>query len=515
MKEVERDSAPAQSFNVETAGAQSQKSLSRTIVVKITGPGLVICLILVLLSGIVVGTLVADRAGAAPTHQEQLRANAEAANSATSLSAAFAAATGAVEASVVHITTVDFDGDGEVYNQSSGSGVIVDPAGYIITNYHVIKDANKIKVRLIDGSMLTGNVAGFDEDTDIAVIKVVPGKPLKAAKLGDSDRVVVGDWVLAIGSPFGLEQTVTAGIISAKERVTDEKRSFQQFLQTDAAINPGNSGGPLVNMAGEVIGINAQIATHRGNFEGIGFAVPSTIFTDVYNQLLANGRVSRGYLGVFPTKVTPQFAQVYNMEQPVGALVHDLTDTDGPAAKAGLKSGDVIVEFDNYKIKDDRDLVRRIVATRVNTPVTLKYLRNGSLQTASVNLVERQDSAQPPKPHAITDLKPHIARVDKDAKSDQKLGFDTAPLSEMRAQQMGYKAITGVVVRTVNTDNVAYDAGLRDGDLIKEVNKQPINKQEDFLQAVNKLKSGDSLVFFIEHRSRLGTQHRFISLTIP
>jgi serine protease Do len=492
MKDVQQ--APNQD-----AQTRAHESQSKTITIKINATGLMLCLLVLLLTGAGISAVIVKRVGAAPSAYETLRTSSDTAT-VSSLSAAFASATKLVESSVVHITTVDFDGDGESYSQSSGSGVIMDPSGYVITNYHVVKDANKIKVRLSDGSLLTGSVIGIDEDTDLAVVKVNSSKPLKAVRVGDSDAIVVGDWVIAIGSPFGLEQTVTAGIISARERVTDERRSFQQFLQTDAAINPGNSGGPLVNMSGEVIGINSQIATHKGNFEGVGFAVPSTIFTDVYNQLITQGRVSRGYLGIYPTKVTPQFAQVYNLETETGAIINDLTD--------------------NHKIKDDRDLVRRIVAAKVNIPLNVKVMRNGQLMTASVKLIEREATNKKTlptaKPRPIPDAKPRLAR-DKNDRSDLKLGLDIAPLTEMRAQQMGYKTTTGVMVRTVNADNVAYDAGLRDGDVIKEINRQTISKEEDYEQIVNKLKPGDSLVMYVEKRARLGgsSSHRYISLTIP
>ncbi|MFY9226471.1 MAG: trypsin-like peptidase domain-containing protein [Blastocatellia bacterium] len=493
-----------------TKESNHQLFATRVITVKLTAPGLVLALVFILLTGIGIGSVVVNRAGAG-TENPTKAINSEA-SSPLSLSAAFAAATQTIESSVVHITTVDLDA--ENFSQSSGSGFVIDPTGHILTNYHVVKDATKIKVRFTDGSILKGSLVGFDEETDLAVVKVGSGKKLKAARIGDSDRVVVGDWVLAIGSPFGLEQTVTAGIISAKERVTDQNRNFQQFLQTDAAINPGNSGGPLVNLSGEVIGINSQIATRRGNFEGVGFAVPASIFTDVYNQLITTGRVSRGYLGVYPSKVTPQFAQIYGLKDPVGALIHDITEIDGPAARAGLKSGDVIMEFGGHFVKDDRDLVRYIVATRINNPVTVKYLRNGLMQSASVILVERQANQQLVNPsNLIQETKPRLAKSDKDIL--QKLGLSIASLTEIRAKQLGTKTNSGVVVRMVNIDNVAHDAGLRDGDIIKEVNKKTVTKEEEFSEAINKLKSGDSLVLFVERNSRLSASHRYISLTIP
>lgn len=485
----------------------------RVVTIRLTGPGLVISLVFVLLTGIGIGSLVVKQAGAAPEIPANTRMNAESA-SPSLLSTAFAGAAQAVESSVVYITTVDADTEREIgFNQSSGSGFVIDPNGYILTNYHVVKDANKIKTRFIDGTIFTASVVGFDEETDLAVIKVTSNKALKASRIGDSERVSVGDWVLAIGSPFGLEQTVTAGIISAKERVTDQNRNFQQFLQTDAAINPGNSGGPLINLAGEVIGINSQIATRRGNFEGVGFAVPSSTFMDVYNQLITQGRVSRGYLGVYPSKVTPQFAQVYDLKAPNGALIHDITEVDGPAAKAGLKSGDVIVEFNGHLVKDDRDLVRYIVATRVNTPTKVKYLRNGLLQLATVTLIERQTKLTSNSLKPIQEVKPKLSKSDKDI--TQRLGISITSLTELRSQQLGSKTTEGVVVRTVTIGNVAYDAGLEDGDIIKEVNKEVITKEEDFLQAINKLKPGDSLVLFVERNRRQNTSHRYISLTIP
>jgi serine protease Do len=496
-------------------GSKVSKQLfpERVVTIRLTGPSLIVSLVFVLLTGVGIGSLVVHRTGATAEPSANIRMNAEA-SSPVSLSAAFATAAQAIESSVVHITTIDLESENDPFlSQSSGSGFVIDSTGYILTNYHVVKGAKKIKIRFVDGGILTASLVGFDEDTDLAVIKVNSAKALKASRIGDSERVTVGDWVLAIGSPFGLEQTVTAGIISAKERVTDQNRNFQQFLQTDAAINPGNSGGPLINLSGEVIGINSQIATRKGNFEGVGFAVPSSTFIDVYSQLITQGRVSRGFLGVYPSKVTPQFAQVYSLKEPQGALIHDITEVDGPAAKAGLKSGDVVIEFNEHMVKDDRDLVRYIVSTRVNTPVKLKYFRNGLVQSATVILIERQAKQTPNPLRPIQESKPKLSKSDKDI--TQRLGISIASLTEMRSQQLGSKATEGVVVRTVTIGNAAYDADLRDGDIIKEVNKQLITKEEDFLQAVNKLKPGDSLVLFIERNARQNASHRYISLTIP
>ncbi|MBL8151307.1 MAG: trypsin-like peptidase domain-containing protein [Blastocatellia bacterium] len=441
----------------------------------------------------------------------------------TALSAAFSRAAQNVEDSVVYITTLDLDSEGDAYSQNSGTGIIVDPAGYILTNAHVIGNANRIKVRTSDGATLSATLIGTDEETDLAVVKVTTSKLLKPANVGDSEKVMVGEWVLAVGSPFGLQQTVTAGIISAKERVTDSRRSFQQMLQTDAAINPGNSGGPLVNMSGEVVGINTQIATRTGSFQGIGFAVPSLIFTDVYNQLVKQGRVSRGYLGIYPDKLTPQFCQVFGLPSQEGALVQDVTDIDGPAAKGGLRTGDVIVEFDGYKIKDDRDLIRRIVLTPINSPVKVRFIRAGVETSTNVTLVEREPTPVAKAPRSIPKLdRPRVERRSEKsegglslAAAESKLGFSLSELTEARAQTLGYKGSTdGIFVRKVENNSAAYDAGLRDADIIKQINKKEVRTEADIVSAFKSLKPGDSVVFFIEKRSR-NSSRRYFSLTIP
>ncbi|MCS6885722.1 MAG: trypsin-like peptidase domain-containing protein [Acidobacteriota bacterium] len=444
------------------------------------------------------------------------------------LSAAFNRAARIVEPAVVHLTTLDVDEIGDAYGQTSGSGVIIDPEGYILTNYHVVGLANKIKVRLSDGTLLSGEIVGVDEEIDLAVVKVNHQRQLPVAKVGDSEKVIVGEWVLAIGSPFGLQQTVTAGIISAKERITDSNRSFQQMLQTDASINPGNSGGPLVNMAGEVIGINTQIATKTGGFQGIGFAIPSAIFMDAYHQIVTTGRVARGYLGIYPDKISPQFREVYELGDIEGALVHDVTETDGPAAQAGLKSGDVIVEFNGQKIRDDRDLIRRVTLSRPNTDIPVKYMRDGKLYSCTIKLAEReipQTSARMRLPPVDTILgrRPRLERSPNPKESSEataerindKLGISIAPLSPLRARSLGYTTTAGVIIRSVQNNSIAHDAGLRDGDLILQVNRKAINSQEDYFAAVKQLKPGDSVVFFVEQRSRGVVTKRFRSLTIP
>src|SRR6266403_3219730 len=261
-----------------------------------------------------------------------------------------------------------------------GSGFIVSPKGYILTNNHVIEDATRIIVGLQSGEKYRGKVVGVDQETDVAVIKIEAPQDLPTVTLGDSNAAQVGDWVLAVGSPFGLEQTVTAGIISKKERETPSATTnFQRFLQTDAAINRGNSGGPLVNMRGEVIGINSQIATSTGDYNGIGFALPASEANFVYRQIVDQGKVHRGYLGVTLDSVRDEFARVYGLSEAKGAIILDVQQTkDGqptPAAKAGLQSSDIVVEFNGQAIANAQELIQRVAGSPVGQSVALTYLR--------------------------------------------------------------------------------------------------------------------------------------------
>src|SRR5919205_2793080 len=281
-----------------------------------------------------------------------------------------------------------------------GSGFIVNPKGYILTNYHVIQDAARITVGLQSGEKYRGTVVGFDPETDVAVIKIETPKDLPTVTLGDSNAAQVGDWVLAMGSPFGLDQTVTAGIISKKERESPYFNVFQRFLQTDAAINRGNSGGPLVNMRGEVIGMNSQIATSTGDYNGIGFALPSNETSFVYKQLVAQGKVKRGYLGITLDSVHDEYAKVYGLPEARGAIITSVTPTENgqatPAAKGGLQPGDIIVEFESAPVVNAQDLIQRVASTPVGQQVSLGFLRdvNGKLdkKTVSVALSERPPS---------------------------------------------------------------------------------------------------------------------------
>src|SRR5215212_5770613 len=370
--------------------------------------------------GVGVGAMLTRQHVLAADEQPPAGASAAAiARAPEALSASFAEIARRVEPAVVNIDTVaaapaqsadkdddkdkDEDSDSPLFelwrrrarrpSRGVGSGFVVDPKGTILTNYHVVQGMSGIMVKLQSGEQLRGTVVGFDVETDVAVIKVNPAKDLPAITLGNSDDAQVGDWVLAIGSPFGLEQTVTAGIISTKERQTDPGASFRRFIQTDAAINRGNSGGPLVNMRGEVIGINSQIATSTGDYNGIGFALPTNIASSVYKQLMTAGKVRRGYLGVYLDSVKPEFARVYELPAAKGAIIKDVADAQGPAGRAGIQTNDVVVEFNGQPVESAQDLINKVAGTPVGEAVQLTYLRevNNKLErrSASVTVAER------------------------------------------------------------------------------------------------------------------------------
>src|ERR1051326_7969799 len=387
-----------------------------------------------LVAGIGIGAMLSGRTIRAQNEAQIARAP-------EALSASFAEIARRVEPAVVNIETTqptpeisdkDDDKDDSSTNnplldmfrrqrrsptRGVGSGFIVNPKGYILTNYHVIEDAARITVILQSNEKFRGEVVGFDPETDVAVIKIDAQRDLPTVALGDSNAAQVGDWVLAMGSPFGLDQTVTAGIISKKERESPYFNVFQRFLQTDAAINRGNSGGPLVNMRGEVIGMNSQIATSTGDYNGIGFALPANETNFVYKQLIAQGKVKRGYLGITLESVHDEYAKVFSLSEARGAIITMVAPTENgeptPAAKAGLQASDIIIEFEGAPVANAQDLIQRVASTPVGQQVTLTFLRdvNGKLEKKSVNvaLSERPASAaasrdweEPPKPAAKT-----------------------------------------------------------------------------------------------------------------
>ena len=384
--------------------------------------------------------------------------------------------------------------DGQV-RESLGSGFIVDSKGYIITNNHVVEKADKIYVKLStdpDSQDLgrPARVIGVDKATDLAVIKIDTDKPLPTVKLGNSDNAQVGDWVEAIGSPFALSQTVTAGIISAKNRTIEPGANgqFQHFLQTDAAINPGNSGGPLLNMNGEVIGVNTAIFTQSNGYQGIGFAMPSNTVVSVYNDLISpSHKVTRGSIGIeFREGLSGAVNRVYGFKN--GVLVNSVKP-GGPAEKAGLKSGDIITTIDGRAIKDGDDLVAEIAGRRPGSTIRLGYLRDGKLSDTTVTIGDRDK--------VFADLGNQQAENTPDEKGDvgeTKLGI---VVHEATAATTAKIHTPGVVIQSVRSGSFADLQGLEPGLVITRINKHATGTKEQFDAVVGKLKSGDDVVFEI------------------
>ena len=354
--------------------------------------------------------------------------------------------------------------------RSLGSGFIISNDGYILTNNHVVAGADEIKIKLSDGREFKAEVKGTDEKLDLAVLKIDVKGGLPVAQLGDSDTIQVGEWVMAIGNPFGLNQTVTAGIVSAMGRVIGSG-PYDDFIQTDASINPGNSGGPLFNADGRVIGINTAIVAGG---QGIGFAIPINMAKGVLPQLEEKGKVTRGWLGVGIQPVTPELAQSFGVEGEKGALVADVTK-DSPADKGGLKSGDIILEFDGKQIQEMNNLPRLVAVTPVGKKVKLKILRNGKPETVSVTIEKLKDGEESAQPGAVQD----------------RMGMTVRELNAELAAQIGIKETKGVVVMAVKPGGLAEEAGIASGDVIKEINGIKINTATDFTKAVSAHKKGE------------------------
>ena len=385
-------------------------------------------------------------------------------------------------------------GPAEIPQRSLGSGVIVDPKGYIVTNRHVVNKADRIRVKLKDDPLGSpgheAKVVGVDEESDLAVIKIDAGKPLPTAKLGNSDGAEVGDWVLAVGSPFGLENTVTAGIISAKGRSSIvPNRQFQSFIQTDAAINPGNSGGPLVDMAGEVVGINTAILTGGQGYEGVGFALPSNLVAKVYNDLIGpEHKVSRGSIGVeFQAQPNPAVARVYGGG---GGVTLSNVISGSPAAAAGLKVGDTITSIDGKTITSGDELVNEISGRKPGTKASLGFVRNGKKDSTTVTIGSRSKL-----------FGSRLGLEDESGEQaepqESKLGVTVDTVTPDMAQRLELPSSKGVVVTDVKPGSFADDIQLSRGDIILEVNKQPVNTADDFNRIVSQYKSGQDVVFLV------------------
>ena len=351
-----------------------------------------------------------------------------------------------------------------------GSGVIVSPDGYILTNFHVVGHADEIRVRLLDKREFTAKVIGKDSKTDLALIKIDTNQPLPVASLGNSNSSQVGDWVIAIGSPFGFTSTVTSGIISAKGRALGG--NYDDFIQTDASINPGNSGGPLFNTSGQVIGVNTAIFSSTGSNAGIGFAVPIDLAKQVMEQLKEHGKVVRGWLGVEIQEVTPDLAQSFGLPKPEGALVANV-EKDGPAIKAGIQRGDIIVKFNGTPVEDQHQLPELVAQTKIGETVPVDIIRNGKRITIHTKVGE---------------LKEEQIVSAKAEEPGTSWGLQVQPITPEIANRLNLNIDKGVVVRGVTPDSPAADAGIQPGDVLLEVNHAQVNSVDDFLSAAKQAK---------------------------
>ncbi len=372
------------------------------------------------------------------------------------------------------------DAPREYKQPSVGSGFIIDKSGYVVTNNHVIENADKIVVKLDDDHELDAKVVGRDPNTDIALLKVDSDQDLPFLKLGDSKKLKVGQWVVAIGSPFGLERTVTAGIVSAKGRVIGSG-PYDDFIQTDASINPGNSGGPLLNMDGEVVGINTAIIASAS---GIGFAIPISLAQGIIAQLKSEGEVTRGWLGVAIQDLTSEMAEYYGLKDRKGVLVADVFKGD-PADEAGIRAKDIILEVNDQKIETSRQLTGMIASLKVGEVAKIEVFRDRKIKVFSIKLAKRDD----------TKLKAHSAPSER--KQEDELGVRVADLTEEMAQQFNIEDMTGVVVVGVASDSKGAEAGIQMGDIIKEINHRVIESVDDYKTALQKVKDSDSVNLFV------------------
>ncbi len=365
----------------------------------------------------------------------------------------------------------------------TGSGVIMDKKGYIVTNNHVVGEAGEVEVRLSDRSRFTGKVIGKDPDTDLAVVKIESDHDLPFVPMGDSSTVKVGQWVIAVGNPFGLDRTVTVGVVSGLGRENVNLSRYEDFIQTDASINPGNSGGPLFNIRGEAIGINTAIINFA---QGIGFAIPSNMVNNIVNQLIAKGRVVRGWLGVGIQPVTADLASKFNVKEGQGVLINEVFAGD-PASKAGIQPGDIIIKLDGKDVDTPQTLSRYIASLSPGKDASVEIVRDGKRKTLTVRLGERKEEA-------VT------ASIPK--QPEMVLGLGVQDLTPELANRFKLKDEKGVLVSKVEPGSAAESADVKEGDLIREINRVPIDSTEDFKKAVDKIKAAESVLIRIVRESR-------------
>jgi serine protease Do len=460
-----------------------------------------------LVVGLIIGLVISsDFSFQTQAYTQQPTISKEAVDTLSKIGAAMAEVTAAVKPAVVNISSTQtistkgvpspffndpffrrFFGDEFDHNErpreqkraSLGSGVIVDKDGYILTNYHVVKDADEIKVKLSDKREFKGKVIGADPKTDLAIVKI-ESDHLPVIKLGDSDKLKIGETVIAIGNPYGLNQTVTSGIVSATGRANVGIADYEDFIQTDAAINPGNSGGALVNVKGELIGINTAIFSTSGGYQGIGFAIPSSMVKTVMESLIKEGKVVRGWLGVSIQPITPALAKQFKLKEDKGALVSDVTE-ESPAEKAGIRRGDVITEYNGKEVDEPSNLRNMVASTPPNREVKMKVLRDGKSITVDATITELPSEMQKTSGAFHNQLKGvHVQNITQ----------------ESRARLSIPKRIDGVVVDDIDEDSPAYGI-LAKNDVIREINRKSIRTIKDFEALVNDIKSEQSLVLLI------------------
>lgn len=368
---------------------------------------------------------------------------------------------------------------------SLGSGVIINEDGYIITNNHVVENADSINVRLTNFEEYDAKIIGRDPKTDVALIKIEPKANLPFVTFGNSDNLRVGDWVMAIGNPFGFEQTVTAGIVSGKGRSLGSG-PYENFIQTDASINPGNSGGPLFDMDGKMVGINTAIYSRSGGNIGIGFAIPVNMAGYVIEQLKTHGKVSRGWLGVMIQHVTPELAAQFNLDRPIGALVGEVTP-DSPADKAEIKAGDVIIEYKGKEVTQMSMLPAMVAQTPIGEKAKITLVRKGEKKKVTVTIAKLKEEEE------------EVYNGSKIEKQD--LGLSVQELTQELAQSLGIEGETGLLIANVEPNKPAAEAGLKRGDLILEVNQQPIKTLKDYKEVLKAAKKGESILLLIKREN--------------
>jgi len=379
------------------------------------------------------------------------------------------------------------------HQQAQGSGFIVSADGYILTNNHVVGDADEVTIKLLDGREFTAKNISTDPESDVAVVKIdTTGLPF--LELADSDSLNVGEWVLAIGNPFGLSHTVTAGIVSAKGRSGIGLSAYEDFIQTDAAINPGNSGGPLVNLDGKVVGINTAIVGPGGNV-GIGFAIPVNMAKAIYEQLIGGGTVVRGFLGISMAELTPQLAEAFGLKDTKGVAITEVIEGSA-AEKAGLKHNDIIVEFEGQPVESVNEFRNRVAMLKPGAKVSIVILQDGKKQKLTAELGERPATAQ---------LSP------TQSKTLQQLGLSVQNLTPEMAERLGYKEQAGVVVTEVEPGSLADIAGITQGTLIIEVNRQPVKNTEEFNKVIQQAEDQRTVLLLLKDRRYT----RFVVLTLP